>query len=474
MTIDELNALGVDELMADFDTYLSRLYVKDNAYETNLERWIKEYEMDHAIFEREDKLIGEEGNQTLVTVAKLGTSFQKKITNTAAAFLFGEPVTLIKTNEEEAYDIVFENFKKAYKDAKLHYHNRRLARRLFIETRVAELFFIRTYGEEEDSKKKLKVMLLCRENGDEIYPVWDEYGDMSGFIRLYSLDTEVDGEKKTIERVEIYTAPYTYVATKSEEWIVTRVENVFQKIPVIYYEQDKAEWDDVQSLITRIEILISKNADTNDYFGSPAIVAKGDLQSAPQKDEVGKFFEIKPTITEGRAVFGDLTYLTWDMAPEAIKLEYETLKDLIYTLTSTPDLSFNNVKGTSDLSGIALKFMFLDSMLKAMEKQEIFGEGLERRNNLLKIMLSMANVAENEKMAELEIEVEFNDILPENIQEMVDILIAASGNKQIMSRDSAVQQNPLIENAEAEMILLEKEDQAAADAEAEAMTKFIP
>ena len=473
MTIDELNALGVDDLMADFDTFLSRLYVKDNDYETNLDRWMNEYDMEHEIFEREDKLVGEEGDQKLVIVAKLGVSFQKKIVNTAAAFLFGEPVTLIKTNEEESFDIVFENFKKAYKDAKLHYHNRRLARRLFIETRVAELFFIRTYDNgdtKKDSLKKLKVMLLCRENGDEIYPVWDEYGDMSGFIRLYQVDIEIEGEKKTVDKVEIYTAQYIYVATKSENWLVERVENVFKKIPVIYYEQDKAEWDDVQSLISRIEILISKNADTNDYFGSPAIVAKGDLVSAPEKDSVGKFFEIKPTITEGRAVFGDLAYLTWDMAPEAIKLEYETLKDLIYSLTATPDLSFNNVKGTSDLSGIALKFMFLDSMLKAMEKHEIFGEGLERRNNLLKVMLSMAEVAQNKGMADLEIEVEFNDVLPENVQEMVDILIASSGGKAIMSRDTAVQQNPLVENTEAEMNILEKEDAAAA----EVMNTFIP
>ena len=143
---------------------------------------------------------------------------------------------------------------------------------------------------------------------------------------------------------------------------------------------------------------------------------------------------------------------------EAIKLEYDMLKDLIYSLTSTPDLSFNNVKGTSSLSGIALKFMFLDSILKANNKQEIFGEGLDRRNNLLKAMLAKADLQANAKMEELEIDVEFAEVLPENITEMIDTLVSAVGGGAIMSRDTAVKVNPLVENAEAENERLESED----------------
>jgi SPP1 family phage portal protein len=240
--------------------------------------------------------------------------------------------------------------------------------------------------------------------------------------------------------------------------MINRYENPFGKIPVIYYEQEKAEWADVQSLIDRIETMISKNADTNDYFGSPAIVAKGELESAPEKDEVGKFFEIKPTISEGRATFGDLTYLTWDMAPEAIKMEFEMLKDLIYSQTATPDLSFNNVKGTSNLSGIALKFMFFDSILKAKSKQEVFGEGLDRRNNLIKAILAVADVAGNKGIEELDLTIEFSEALPENLAEIIEVLVQATGGEPVMSRETAVKVNPMVDDPEAEIAMLDKQD----------------
>lgn len=466
MTIEEFNKLSVDELIKDFDTYLARLYKVDNDFEENVLKWMKEYDMEHDIFDRQDKTVGEEGNTKIVEVAKLGVPFQKKIVKTATSFLFGKPVNLINESDEDTLDETFKTFTKAWKDAKLDYHNRRLSRRLFVETRVAELFYIRAYDngdkESKDTQKKLKVMLLCKENGDDIFPIWDELGDMSGFIRKYQVEIEVKAEKKKVDRVEIYTAAWNYNCTKGDDWEIIKYENVFGKIPVIYYQQDAAEWDDVQTLIDRLEIMLSKNADTNDYFGAPAVIAKGDLVSAPDKNDVGKFFEIKPTISEGKAVFGDISYLTWDMAPEAIKQEYDMLKDLVYSQTSTPDLSFNNVKGTSDLSGIALKFMFFDSILKANNKQEIFGEGLDRRNNLLKVMLSKADLENNKNMEKLEIEVEFAEVLPENVQEMVETLTQASGGGAIMARDTAVRNNPLVEDAETEIELLEKEDQKAA------------
>jgi SPP1 family phage portal protein len=476
MTIAQLNAMSPDELVKDFDTYLDSLKPATDDKAEKIPEWIKEYDMDHAIFDRQDKIVGEGDSARTVEVAKLGIPFQKKIVNTATSFLFGQPVKLIKNNEEEQFDELYNNFTAAWKQAKLNYHNRKLARRLMVETRVAELFYIRTYNKaepneetEEDEQanfipqngenfeKKLKVLLLCQKNGDDIFPVWDSLGDLVGFIRQYTASIEVEGEVKDVEMAEIYTDRFNYVCQKLDEWTVQRYANPFGKIPVIYYEQGAAEWADVQSLIERVEFMVSTNADTNDYFGSPAVVAKGELKSAPEKGEVGKVFEVEPTIVEGRATFGDLSYLTWDRAPEAIKLEYETLKDLIYSQTATPDLSFNNVKGTTNLSGIALKFMFLDSLLKAMDKEEVFGEGLERRISLLKRMLSVVDLQANKGMEDLDISVEFASVLPENIQELITTLQSAVGGSSIMSQESAVKQNPLVEDPEAEITLLEGE-----------------
>jgi SPP1 family phage portal protein len=462
MNIKEFNQLELQELSEAFDSHVSALIEKDDEKDQFIDEWIEQYELDHEILERPDKLIGSGNSKKKVEVAKLVIPFQKKIVNSATAFLFGRPVKIIKSNPEKEYDDPYDTFTNLWKNLKLDYHNRKLARRLFIETRVAELFYIRIVGEDEaaddpskKAEKKIGVKLLSRSEGDEIYPVWDDYGDMVAFIRKY----EYKSGDETYEKVEIYTDKFNYFCTKDGEWNVKKVANPYGKIPVVWYEQERPEWYDVQTLIDRIEMLLSKNSDANDYFGSPAIVTKGKLKSAPDKGEVGKFFEIEPTVSEGSIEFGDISYLTWDMAPEAIKLEYEILKDLIYSQTSTPDLSFNNVKGIGAISGVAMRFMFWDSILKANDKQEIFGEGLLRRCNILKRMLSVYDVKNNSAVDKLDLSIEFTENLPQNTGELIDMLIAATGGNSIMSRESAVKMNPFVASHEDEMELIKQEDE---------------
>src|SRR5690606_11958975 len=140
--------------------------------------------------------------------------------------------------------------------------------------------------------------------------------------------------------------------------------NVFGKIPAVYLSQDHPEWWEVQEMIDRVEMTLSKFADTNDYFAHPMFKAKGDLKSMPSKDETGKMVKLPIVETiNGNLVEADIDFLTWDHAPEAIKMEIESWKDLIYGLSDTPDLSFNNVKGIGNISGIALKLMFLGPIL---------------------------------------------------------------------------------------------------------------
>ena len=86
----------------------------------------------------------------------------------------------------------------------------------------------------------------------------------------------------------------------------------------------------------------------------------------PEKDETGKMIKLDIVETpDGKIINSDLDFLTWDHAPEALKLEFELSKGLIYNLTDTPDLSFDNVKGLGNISGIALKLLFLAPILKS-------------------------------------------------------------------------------------------------------------
>jgi SPP1 family phage portal protein len=272
---------------------------------------------------------------------------------------------------------------------------------------------------------------------------------------------------KELDRVDIYMANSTRTGIKRDAWEVLDAPNPALKIPIVFYKQQATEWNDVQTLIDRIEDSLSKNADTNDYFGSPAVKIKGTVTKMPDKGEVGKLFQLKAENVNGTMTYGDIEYMTWDRMPESIKMEYETLKELIYSQTFTPDLSFNNIKGSGNLSGIALKFMFMDAMLKASNKRDILSEGIERRISLFKALVG--NVTEVTTKAILDaaiIEFEYSEIAPDNISELVDMLVVATGNKPIISQKTAVGLNPLIQDAEVEVAELQSEVTLAAEAAA--------
>ena len=420
--------------------------------ERDVELFEKQYTGEHEIKDRPDKIAGKGKTLKRIPQAKEVIQYQKKIVNMAVSFLFGDPVKLILGNKDDKYQETFSLIDDIWTKNKLDYFNKKLARRLFIETKVAELWYTII---DNENNKYIKVALLCKENGDDIYAHFNENGDMDAFTRRYKLE-DLDG--KSYEHIDIYTAEKFYYGIKKTAWLVKEKDNLYKKIPVIYYEQDEPEWTSVQSEIDRSEMLISKFADTNDYFGAPIIKLKGKIKDPPEKGEIGKTLQFEGEVgAEGKIEYGDAEYLTWEHAPEAIKLEYETLKDIIYSITSTPDLSFNNVKGFTKTSGEALKFLFMDAILKAKDKEELFGEALTRRINLLKAILSIIDVKKATELQELDISVKFGSILPQDMSEIVKALSTARAGDVIMSEKEAVRHNPLVEDSEEDIKRLEEE-----------------
>ncbi len=443
--------------------------------ETHYQKWQDEYDGKHEILRKKDKDIGDPATGSVQTVktAKEVVTLQKKIVRTAVWFLLGEPATLILNNEGDKYDKAFSLITETWKRNRLDDFNKALMRRVSIETAAAELWHIT--GDRVDTGKKtpegnpvyrlenkrLRVILLSRQDGYYIYPHFDEYGDLDAYTVKYDVERLENDQPKKYPHVDIYTAEtiYHYVKTGTE-WTETTEPNLFGKIPVIHYEQEAPEWADVQHLIDRLENKMSSHADTNDYFDSPVLKVKGKVASLPDKTEDGKVIvlEGEPGV-DGRLEYGDADYITWSQSPESMKLEYEMLKYFILYLTDTPDIGFDNMKTLGALSGAAIRLMFLAAEGKARYKQEIFGTGFARRINLLKAMLSTAFVGEAANLDELDIEVAFNSALPENVGEILENLSIATGAKPTISRETAVRQNPLVDDPGEELTRIEKEEQ---------------
>jgi len=408
-------------------------------------------------------------------VNRIPLGFQQIIVNRAVGFLLGIPVKLRSYAVDDPEKKLAAMIQKTWDDNKLDFFNRKLARRVFAECEAAELWYLvddssfwaslwaklkSAVGAATSSKFRLRVRLISPLLGDKLYPHYDEYGDMDAFSREYI----VTENGKKVSRFDIYTADVVVNMVKGDGgWTEEkRAANPFKKIPVIYYSQEVPEWYLVQGLIERYETQMSNLADTNDYFGSPMVKVKGKVLGFASKGEQGKVLQMEKD--------ADASYLSYDNAPESIKLELETLEKHIYGLTQTPNISFENMKSMGDVSGIALKLKFMDAHLKVENKLELFGEMFQRRLNLLKNVLGMVvDTSLSQQVLTLEMEPIFTPYLPKNVKEEVDILATATG-KPIMSVKTAIENNPLVGDADEEISRMDEEAKAELTASRNALS----
>lgn len=403
-----------------------------------------------------DKTVKRESGTIVQPVNRIALPFQKTIVNKAVSFAFGIPVALNADPEGDSEETIFEAVKAVTKDAKLNAFSRTAYRELLRATEFAELWHTvkkdqhDLYGFSTDLK--VRVSGFRPFDGDKLFPYFDETGDMIAFSREFIRYNE---KNQPITYFETYTDEYKYLWRQDgTKWVEVDkpAAHGIGKIPVAYCTQDAVEWEDVQNLIERLELLLSRFAETNDYHGSPALFFTGESLTMPDKGEAGKVWQG----SEG----SDVKMISWDSAPEAIKLEIETDLRFIYSLTQTPDVSFDSVKGLSAISGVALEMLFMDAHLKVQEKKEILDDFLQRRVNIIKAMIGklsgLSSAADS-----LEIEPE---IIPYKINDettTISNLMSASAGKPIISRKTAVKTLGWADDVDAEISALEEEEAAA-------------
>lgn len=402
-----------------------------------------------------------EGSTTMKRepVARVALALQKLIVKRAVAFTFGNPVTLnAEPKEDTKEEDVLKAVKRVLFETKSRTLNRKVAREIFTSTEAAELWYVTekpnsSYGFQ--SKYKLRATILSPSTGENLYPFFDETGDMIAFSREYEIE---DSNKLKTKYFETYTAEefYKWVQEPGKEWELAEGyprENFIGKIPIVYGQQPQIEWADVQGLIERLEKLLSNFADTNDYHAAPKIFVTGDIRGWAKKGESGAVIEGDEGATA--------TYLSWAQAPEAVKLEIETLLRMIYTITQTPDISFDSVKGIGAISGVALKLLFMDAHLKVQDKMEIFDDYLQRRISIIQAFLAKMNTKDSafaQACDSLTIEPEIIPFMIDDEQAQVNLLMSATGQKAIVSRKTAVQQLGWVNDTDSEIDQIEAEE----------------
>lgn len=428
-----------------------------------IDKYILEYkDLDRTIrpsqvgnIQKDKPVKSEDGQTKTVKAIRSVVPFQKKIVTTSCAFEVGKPVTLLTEKTNELFDKVLFLWDENRIDDKIQ--KAKVIQKS--QTEVAFEFYTKEQANIEGKKvKEVKLKILTNENG-KMAPYFDETGDMTAFT--WSFSTK-NGDK-TVKHTWVWTELLCYKCSdiSGSFAFIDKLPHGFGKIPIVYVSQDEPEWYDVQTLIDRYETGLSKLGASNDYSGYPLMKLYGTLTNMPDRNDDGKTlrFPMKEVDNEsGKTVHGDAEFLTNSNAPESVKLEMELLESLIYGLSSTPNLSFDNLKGSvGNISGIALKLLFLDSIIKASMNE---GDNRTMIQRIIKVLISGITQTTDTKLAtqvkDTLIKIQFNSILPDDLKEAVEIVSQAI-TAGVMSKKTGVEYIAMTDDSATEVELIEKE-----------------
>lgn len=459
MDIDTLNGLihNPAELIAQVEKYLKPYYEREAALEydphyhkiktdfsSRPNKWVETSEdifdeqgfhvMD-AISQRPLKRI----NKTQKDRIRIPLPIQRYIVKVSAAFAAGGKIDFKTTAKSDVELLLYKLAIDTWKQNKLQFKVKKLLKYMMSQLESAMLWYS-VPPKSDGDPETLRMKILAPSLGDEMGPIFDSYGDMSGFVRMYKTSEGTHHDVYTDTLIIEHITDNSGVLTQNKP-----IEHKFGKIPVIYFFQTKAQWADVQALIERLETLGSDHAEINAKNAEPILAISGKVESTDNAERTVQL--------ENGA---DVKYVTWDNAPQSVKLERENLLEDIFTYSQTPKLSLSQLIGLHSISGVALDRILINSHLNAKDIQDdTWGEGIQRCLNFL--ISAQKGLNPQYKDVEIEIEPIFNIFKLDDMAEKITNAKLANGGLPVVDHVASIEMAGLTEDAKAtyEKILAE-------------------
>lgn len=270
--------------------------------------------------------------------------------------------------------------------------------------------------------------------GDELYPLFDEYGDMIAMSVGY---TRKKG-RKYVQYFDTYTADkHIKWSNENGGWAEVENENItLGKIPGVYVWRPTPIWEDTSKTVYEIEWALSRNGNYLRQNSKPIFIVFADeaISYGDEKSPNREFRSVMQYPQNGRA-----EYVTWAQAVENLKFYVEQLRDLFFTQLQLPDWSYGKMSQQA-LSGESRKQMFIDAQLKVKDESGRLIEFFDREMNVVKafakIMLGEGYAADIDA---LKVETLITPFAITDEKDTINNLMAANGGKAIMSQRESIE-----------------------------------
>lgn len=389
--------------------------------------------------------------------SRIYIGLEKLLVKRMTEFMFAIPVKRIYHNTEgnETRQQIAKAIEAIYKYARIDSENIKRGNSYFASCEIFTIWYVvekpnTLYG--FNSRYKLKCKTYSPMNGVKLYPLLDEMDDMLAMSFEY---------KKKVGDEEI-TYFETYTADRHYKWrqqgsgweAVGTVEEIkLMKIPGVYAFRPVPIYHGLTRIRKELEYTLSRNSDVIAYNAAPVIKIAGQIRGEEDKGESRRIYRVENG--------GDVSYVSWSQAIEALKYHAETLLKLYWMQSQMPDVSFDNMKSLGNIGYDARQMLLTDAHLKVGDESGAWIEFFEREASVIKEFLKYMNTSWAEEIDDIEIEHIITPFIQQDEDATADRLLKLNGGKPVMSQLESIQQAGYSNDAQATLEQIQSEEAAA-------------
>lgn len=372
-------------------------------------------------------------------VTRVTCDLQRLATKRMTELCCGIPVKRVYKPENDTQKMIASYIEAIFDRNRINSVNIERLNMLFAGCEVLTLWYAiesknNIYG--FDSPLKFRCRNFSPMLGDDLYPLFDEYGDMVAMSVGYTRKTG----KKNVQYFDTYTATkHIKYSDAGGEWAEVENEDItaIGKIPCIYMYRPTPIWEDTSKTVYEIEWALSRNGNYLRKNSKPIFVVLA--------DEVIQFGDEKPENKEFKSVMqypkgSTAQYVTWQQAIENLKFYVSELRSLFFTQLQLPDWSYEKMSQQA-LSGESRKQLFIDAQMKVQDESGRLLEGFDREINVVKAFLKTAIPERyHNDIDALKVETKITPFSITDTKETVDMLMTANGGEPIMSQRESIEE----------------------------------
>ena len=319
---------------------------------------------------------------TVELVTRITCNLQQLATKRMTELITGIPVRRVYKPENERQKEVAAYIEKIYERNRIDSVNIERCNMLFAGCEVMTLW----YAVEErnniygfNSPLKMRCRNFSPMLGDELYPLFDEYGDMIALSVGYTRKKL----GKTVSYFDAYTADrhIKWSNERNSGWeVVEDEQNALGKIPAVYTFRPTPIWEDTSRIVFEIEWALSRNGNYLRKNSKPVFIVFADEQ-IQYGDEQSQDREFRSIMQYPKG--STAQYVTWQQAVENLKFYVAELRQSFFTQLQLPDWSYESMK-SNPMSGESRKQLFIDAQLKVKDESGRLIEFYDREVNVVK------------------------------------------------------------------------------------------